>query len=105
MTVQLIATATRPSTDIPWHNYSNDKGFYMNDPYYLLNWHGSSKLISMTSSISEDGLSGTIIREFSDWQALDDYVADANLLPARILMTTYHKSVGIETINLETKEI
>lgn len=105
MTVQLIATATRPSADIPWHSYSNGRGWYMNDAYYLLNWHNSNKLISTTSSISEDGLTGTIIREFSDWQALDDFISDENLLPSRILMTTYNESMGIETINLETKEI
>lgn len=105
MTVQLIATLKRPNTDVPWNNNSNGKDFFMNDAYYLSNWHGSNKLISTTASMSEDQLTGTVIREFSDWQALDDYISDENLLPARILRTTYNESVGIETINLETKEI
>ena len=105
MTVQLIATVTRPSTDIPWHSYPNGKGWYMNDDYYLLNWHGCGKIVSTSMSVSEDGLTGTTIREFSDWQSLDDFYYDENLRPCRNLMNTYNKTMGIETINLEIKEI
>ena len=105
MTVQLIATATRPSIDIPWNNYPNGKSWYANDDYYLLNWHDLGKIVSTTFTVSEDGLTGTIIREFSDWQSLDDFINDENLQPCRTLMNTYNMSMGIDVINLETKEI
>jgi hypothetical protein len=105
MTVQLIVTMTRPSTDIPWHSYTNGKSWFMNDDYYLLNWHDRGRIVSTSMSVSEDGLTGTFIREFSDWQSLDDFYNDKNLSSCRTLMNTYNDSMGIETINLEIKEI
>jgi len=105
MTIQLMATMTRPSIDIPWHSFDNGRGWYMNDAYYLLNWHDSNKLISTTFSASEDGLTATYVREFSDWQAMDDFISDQNLQAIRSLITTYYKTMGIEIINLETKDM
>ena len=105
MTVQLITTLTRPSTDVPWHNFSNGGGFYLNDAYYLLNWHDCGKIVSTAFSVSEDGLTGTVIREFSDWQSLDDFYNDENLLSCRTQANTYNMSMGIKNINIEIKEI
>ena len=105
MTVQLIVTVTRPSTDIPWNSDPNGKSWYMHDDYYLLNWHNRGKIVSTTFSDSDDGLTGTVIREFSDWQSLDDFINDENLRSCRTLMNTYNQTMEIDIVNLEIKEI
>ena len=77
----------------------------MNDAYFLLNWHEKGKLLSTTLTVSEDGLTLHMVREFIDWEALDDFVSDTNLNPLRQLRTEYYESVGIEITNLETVEV
>lgn len=105
MGVQLISTLTRPSKDVPWTNSANSDGWHISDPYFTENWLDKGKLLSTVVSFSDDELTVTVIREFIDWQALDDFISDSNLLPTRLARNEYFDQVGIETINIETKEV
>ena len=105
MSVQLIATAKRPSIDVPWHDGPDGKGWHLRDEHYLEFWHEKGRLLSSSLIPSEDGLTLTQIREFIDWQALDDFISDENLIPARTAMNEYMAELGIEVIDIETKEV
>ena len=105
MAIQLITTSTRPSKDVPWTNTPDGLGWYANDTYYKENWQNSGRILSITNTFSDDGLSVTSIREFSDWQALDDFISDVNLTDVRLKRNSYSEQVGIDTINIETKEV
>jgi hypothetical protein len=105
MAVQLISIAKRPSTDILWTNDPTNDGWFKNDNHYLETWHEKGRLLSTTTTFSEDGLTVTVIREFSDWQALDDFVCDVNLNEIRRIRSAYNDSVGIEITHIETIEV
>lgn len=105
MSIKFIVTIKRPSTDIPWTNLPNEAGWFTNDSHYVDNWHEQGRLISTTATFSDDGLNATVIREFVDWQALDDFIGDVNLNQTRMARSSYHDAVGIEMVNMETVEV
>lgn len=108
MTVHLIITATRPSTDIAWVNVPNfpeTTSWYDTDTYYLENWSGKGRLLTRTGTYSDDGLTATLTMEFIDWQALDDYVSDENLSSIRSIRDIYSNTSGIKITNIETVEV
>jgi hypothetical protein len=108
MTVRLIITATRPSTDTLWvqvPNFPEATSWYDTDAYFLENWNGKGRLLSRSSTYSDDGLTSTVTTEFVDWQALDDYISDENLSSLRSTRDIYSNTAGITIINIETVEV
>ena len=106
MTVQLISTVKRPNTETPWvPSELIGIGWDMSDQQFLDTWHEKGRLLSTSITISEDQLTVTMVREFLDWQSLDDFTSDANLNTTRLQRNTYNDQVGIQIINIETKEV
>jgi len=105
MTVKLLSTVQRPNIDVPWSPFGNDYRWYMNNQYFVDTWHEKGRLLSMTHT-NNDGITINSVMEFSDWQALNDFIEDTTLNEEiRTPRTTYFTTSGIEITNLETVEV
>jgi len=107
MAIQLISVAKRPNAETPWipAELNIDRGWYINDQHYIDTWHEKGRMLSSSTTYSDDQLTLTLIREFSDWQALDDFISDTDLTDVRLKRNAYHEQMGIEIVNIETKEV
>jgi hypothetical protein len=106
MVIQLISSAKRPNIETPWVPEDlTGKGWYNNEQHFLDVWHEKGRLLSVTVTLSEDKLTATVVREFADWQALDDFISDPDLNQVRVKRNAYNDQVGIETLSIDTKEV
>ena len=106
MTIQILSTIQRPTTDVPWTPFGNDYKWYMNNQYFLETWHEKGRLLSITNTHSDDGLTVNTVMQFSDWESLDDYISDTTLnTEVRTPRQNYFATAGIEITNLETIEV
>lgn len=106
MTIQILATIQRPNLDVPWTPFGNDYQWYMSNQYFLETWHEKGRLLSITNTHSDDDLTVNTVIQFSDWEALDDYISDTTLnTEIRTPRQNYFATAGIEITNLETIEV